>query len=175
MEEVLIAVAVAAVVWRLIVGRQAAAGAPASDGGAGDGGGGYDDTGLPYGTSDDAGSGSLTLDSIAQAVAHFESGGRQYDGDGNVIRSSAGALGIMQLMPATAAQLGVDPNDPDQNYQGGVSYLKQLFQKYGNWFDALAAYNWGPGNVDRAIAQGAPYPQSVEDYANEVQGYAGGS
>jgi soluble lytic murein transglycosylase-like protein len=78
---------------------------------------------------------------------------------------SCKALGIMQLLPSTAAQLGVDPNDAAQNVAGGTTYLQQLYGKYGNWFDTLAAYNWGPGNVDRALATNSGYPDSVNSYA----------
>jgi soluble lytic murein transglycosylase-like protein len=113
-------------------------------------------------------SNGVTLQSIVQAVIQAESSGRQTDSSGNTLRSKAGALGLMQLMPSTAAQLGVDPNDAAQNVQGGTTYLQQLFAKYGNWFDALAAYNWGPGNVDRAQANGNGYPASVNAYANGV-------
>src|ERR1700739_364546 len=67
--------------------------------------------------------------------------------------SSAGAIGIFQLEPATAADLGGDPRDPTQNITGGVRYLSQLLSKYsGNVAEALAAYNWGPKNLDDAIA-----------------------
>lgn len=67
--------------------------------------------------------------------------------------SVKGAIGLMQLMPETARQLAVDPWDPGQNVQGGVSYLRQLLEKYAGARDqlvlALAAYNAGPGAVDR--------------------------
>jgi hypothetical protein len=129
------------------------------------------DTGMDFG----AGSGLDEIDSIVQAVIKRESGGRQADANGNTLKSSAGALGLMQLMPATAAQLGVNPNDATQNVQGGTAYLTQLFQKYGNWFDALAAYNWGPGNVDRAMASGGNYPASVNTYASGVLTDASGA
>jgi soluble lytic murein transglycosylase-like protein len=58
----------------------------------------------------------------------------------------------MQLMPATAKDLGVkDRFDPTQNVEGGSRYLQQMINKYGKTDLALAAYNWGPNNIDKAI------------------------
>jgi soluble lytic murein transglycosylase-like protein len=79
--------------------------------------------------------------SIALAVAQKESGFNQ-----NAV-GAAGEIGVMQLMPATAAGLGVNPSDLNQNVEGGVSLLASLYRQFGNWSDALAAYNAGPGNI----------------------------
>lgn len=127
-------------------------------------------------TPSDAGSGSVvsystSLSSIAAAVARVESGNRQTDDQGNTITSSAGALGVMQLLPSTAAQLGVDPYNEAENRAGGATYLQQLNDRYGNWHDALAAYYWGPGHVDRALASGSSFPSSVEQYIKKVEGF----
>jgi soluble lytic murein transglycosylase-like protein len=94
----------------------------------------------------------------------------------NVPDSSAGAIGIFQLEPATAADLGVDPRDAAQNIDGGIRYLSQLISKYaGNLAEALAAYNWGMGNLDAAIAaHGAGWvnyaPIETQDYVQTILG-----
>lgn len=61
--------------------------------------------------------------------------------------SHKGAIGLAQLMPQTAALLGVDPNDPLQNLDGGARYLREQYETFGDWRLALAAYNAGPGAV----------------------------
>jgi soluble lytic murein transglycosylase-like protein len=63
------------------------------------------------------------------------------------------AYGLMQLMPGTAEELGVDPKDPTQNIEGGTRYINQMIKQFGDTKLALAAYNWGPGNLQKAIAK----------------------
>lgn len=77
-------------------------------------------------------------------------------------RSPKGAMGLMQLMPATAAELGVhDPYNPEENIRAGVTYLKQLLARFDqNEELALAAYNAGAGAVERYGMKVPPYPET---------------
>ena len=72
------------------------------------------------------------------------------------VASPAGALGIAQFMPATAAALYVDPLNPANAINGAALYLSRLYRQFGDWREALAAYNWGPGNVSKKGIAAAP-------------------
>lgn len=99
-----------------------------------------------------------------KSVARIESAFRQ-----DAV-SPKGAVGVMQLMPATARELGVDPHDKEQNLEGGARLLRDLLLKYQNEPDqvrrALAAYNAGPGAVARY--NGTPPYAETQNYVNKV-------
>ncbi len=112
---------------------------------------------------------------LALKVIWIESRGRHTGADGNVLISPKGALGIMQLMPRTAKELHVNPLDVQDNIRGGLMYLAQLSRKYkGNWEKVIAAYNWGQGNVDLALARHGEnwqhaLPRESSDYLLQVR------
>jgi hypothetical protein len=108
---------------------------------------------------------------LARAVMRMESGGNPS------AVSSAGAIGLMQLMPGTAKSLGVDPKDPLRNLEGGIKYLAQLADKYdGDYVKTLAAYNAGSGRVD-SYGGVPPFPET-QRYVKNVMAlfrkYSGG-
>jgi soluble lytic murein transglycosylase-like protein len=99
---------------------------------------------------------------LVLAIMQVESGYRNY------AVSEKDAMGLMQILPSTgrwlAPQIGLEwkgPQtlfDPIANVRLGVAYLRQLWDRYDNLSAALAAYNWGPGRIDRRIAAGGPIP-----------------
>jgi soluble lytic murein transglycosylase-like protein len=81
--------------------------------------------------------------------------------------SPKGAIGLMQLTPTTAEALGADPRDPAQNVDAGTRYLRDLLEKYdGGLWRALAAYNAGPGAVDKY--QGVPPYRETINYVGKI-------
>jgi soluble lytic murein transglycosylase-like protein len=83
-------------------------------------------------------------------------------------KSHKGALGLAQLMPATARKLGVDPLDPYENLDGGARYLAKQYRKFKSWRLALAAYNAGPGAVKKY--NGIPPYKETENYVKKIWG-----
>lgn len=106
-----------------------------------------------------------------------ESGGRRYGRDGGLLRSPAGAMGEMQVMPATARDPGFgirpwDGKSPDDLARVGRDYRRTMQSRYGGDTRKMwGAYNWGPGNVDQAVSQYGDRwldyaPRETRDYIN---------
>lgn len=84
-------------------------------------------------------------------------------------KSNKGAQGIAQLLAGTASEVGVTNRlDPEQSIFGGARYLSRMFDRFGDWRLALAAYNWGPGNVAKVNGDFSKLPPSVKRYATEI-------
>lgn len=82
--------------------------------------------------------------------------------------SHKGAMGLAQLMPGTARTLGVDPADPSQNLEGGARYLAAQYKRFKSWRLALAAYNAGPGAVEKY--GGVPPYKETKNYVKIIWG-----
>jgi soluble lytic murein transglycosylase-like protein len=106
--------------------------------------------------------------SLVQGVIEAESGGR-FDARGPKTRSGETAFGPMQLMAGTAKDLGVNRMDWADNIRGGVKYLGQLSQRFSSPELVLAAYNAGPGNVERY--GGVPPFKETQNYVKKVQNF----
>jgi hypothetical protein len=85
--------------------------------------------------------------------------------------SPVGAIGLGQIMPGTAKELGVDPTDPMQNLEGSARYLSQQYKRFGDWGTALAAYNAGPGAVSKY--GGIPPYKETQNYVRTILGNVG--
>jgi soluble lytic murein transglycosylase-like protein len=113
-------------------------------------------------------------ESIRQCEA--ESAFRQYDKNGNVLKSPCGALGLFQLMPDTAEELGIRPERWHENVFGGLKYMGELTKQFdGDYPKALAAYNWGSGYLEKAIQQHGPswvgfIPPETKAYLFKITG-----
>lgn len=101
---------------------------------------------------------------LLEAIAYVESRFNQQ------AISPAGAIGVMQLMPGTAAELGVDPHNPEGNIRGGADYLRKMVTMFGNNVElAVAAYNAGPSAVIRH--GGVPPYKETRAYVAAVMDY----
>lgn len=98
---------------------------------------------------------------LIRAVVAQESGGNPG------AMSKAGAIGLMQLMPDTARSLGVNPYDMEQNVDGGIRYLKDMARKFDSLDEVLAAYNAGPGAVQKF--GGVPPYAETQDYVKKIR------
>jgi len=93
---------------------------------------------------------------------------QQESGWNPVAVSVKGATGLAQLMPETAKHLGVDINDAEDNLEGGARYLRMMYDKFGTWELALAAYNAGPGAVEEH--DGIPPYDETKNYVAAILG-----
>lgn len=93
---------------------------------------------------------------------------QQESGWNPVAVSVKGATGLAQLMPGTAEKLGVDIDDPNENLEGGARYLRMMYDTFGTWELALAAYNAGPGAVEEH--EGIPPYAETENYVKAILG-----
>ena len=111
-------------------------------------------------------------EALIRAVMHAESGGDTRP-DRRSVTSSAGAMGLMQLMPETYAELrerygfGIDPFDPHDNILAGAAYLQEMQRRFG-WPYFLAAYQAGPRRVDEYLTRGIPLPPSTTNYVSNI-------
>ena len=123
--------------------------------------------------------GDGTSEKLLKHILHKESRGQRYDKEGNLLTSSKGAMGEMQVMPATARDpgFGITParsNDPDELRRVGEQYAQVLLNKYRDPRLAAIAYNWGPGNTDKWLSAGADMSKLPQETRGYIQNMAGG-
>ena len=98
---------------------------------------------------------------VAYQESHFRS-----DIISGALKSKSGAVGIMQIIPRWHP--GVNPLDPIEAIPYAAKYLKELYNRFGSWNEALAAYNWGPGNLSRFLAGEKRMPLETKNYVNQI-------
>lgn len=123
--------------------------------------------------------GDGTSSKLLKHILHKESRGQRYDKEGNLLTSSKGAMGEMQVMPATARDpgFGIAPargNDPDELRRVGEEYARVLLNRYRDPKLAAIAYNWGPGNTDKWLSAGADVSKLPQETRGYIQNMAGG-
>lgn len=92
-------------------------------------------------------------------------------GNPTAVNPDTGATGLGQIMPDTADEMGINPDDPMQSIDASAKYLRALEREFGNWPDALRAYNWGPGHVHQWLADGgdeSALPKETFDYVRKI-------
>lgn len=111
---------------------------------------------------------------FVRRIMQQESGGRTHDKYGNPLTSSAGAIGPMQVMPGTYAEMarryGIKGGitDPDANIEAGVAYLSEQMKRFGNEAAAAMAYNAGPERARQRIEEGRPLPAETQNYVASI-------
>lgn len=107
--------------------------------------------------------------------------GQESGWDPNIVNPRSGASGIAQFEPSTAGPLNIDPFDPESAIPGMANYLASLHTQlaargFSQWSYTLAAYDWGIGNVERALSEGTPpsaWPPETRDYVQVITARSG--
>ena len=116
-------------------------------------------------------------DILINAVMQAESRGKRFDKAGKLLTSVKGAEGEMQVMPTTQTKpgFGITPardSSAEEKARVGRDYLKAMISKYGDTTTALAAYNWGPGKVNKWLEKGGDFnklPKETQNYIQTIQ------
>jgi soluble lytic murein transglycosylase-like protein len=124
--------------------------------------------GAPYADQIDAAAVANDVPSRLLGRLLYEESGFRPDVISGDVLGPTGDVGIAQFQQATADELGIEPTDPDQAIGGAARYLGQLHRQFGAWRLAVAAYNYGPGNVSRMQGHFDSLPAVVRGYANRI-------